>query len=173
MSLQGEFASIARELGRGALVTVIRGENLGARMLVRVDGSTEGSLGSDDLDRVGASQADELMWAERSEAVPVGETLLFVDVVFPAPRLVIFGAIVVVLSDGWDRGDPEVLAEEMARLRRCAHRVLWLNPLAADPRYEPLTRGMRAALPHVDHLLAGNSIASLEELADLMDGGLE
>jgi hypothetical protein len=82
------------------------------------------------------------------------------------------GAIIVVLSDGWDRGDPDVLAEEMARLRRCAHRVLWLNPLAADPRYEPLTRGMQAALPHVDHLLPGNSIASLEALAQLMEEGL-
>ncbi len=82
------------------------------------------------------------------------------------------GAIVVVLSDGWDRGDPEELAAEMARLRRCAHRVLWLNPLAADPRYEPLTRGMRASLPHVDHLLPGNSIASLEALADLMEEGM-
>jgi uncharacterized protein with von Willebrand factor type A (vWA) domain len=82
------------------------------------------------------------------------------------------GAIIVVLSDGWDRGDPETLAEEMARLRRCAHRVLWLNPLAADPRYEPLTRGMQAALPHVDHLLPGNSIASLEALAELMEEGL-
>ena len=61
---------------------------------------------------------------------------------------------------------------EMARLRRCAHRVLWLNPLAADPRYEPLTRGMQAALPHVDHLLPGNSIASLEALASLMEEGL-
>jgi uncharacterized protein len=82
------------------------------------------------------------------------------------------GAIIVVLSDGWDRGDPDVLAEEMARLRRCAYRVLWLNPLAADPRYEPLTRGMQAALPHVDHLLPGNSIASLEALASLMEEGL-
>jgi uncharacterized protein with von Willebrand factor type A (vWA) domain len=82
------------------------------------------------------------------------------------------GAIIVVLSDGWDRGDPDVLAAEMARLRRCAHRVLWLNPLAADPRYEPLTRGMQAALPHVDHLLPGNSIASLEALAELMEEGL-
>jgi len=82
------------------------------------------------------------------------------------------GAIIVVLSDGWDRGDPELLAAEMARLRRCAHRVLWLNPLAADPRYEPLTRGMQAALPHVDHLLPGNSIASLEALASLMEEGL-
>jgi len=82
------------------------------------------------------------------------------------------GAIIVVLSDGWDRGDPDVLAAEMARLRRCAHRVLWLNPLAADPRYEPLTRGMQAAMPHVDHLLPGNSIASLEALAELMEEGL-
>jgi uncharacterized protein len=82
------------------------------------------------------------------------------------------GAVIVVLSDGWDRGDPDELETEMARLRRCAHRVLWLNPLAADPRYEPLTRGMQAALPHVDHLLPGNSIASLEALADLMEEGL-
>jgi uncharacterized protein with von Willebrand factor type A (vWA) domain len=82
------------------------------------------------------------------------------------------GAVIVVLSDGWDRGDPDVLATEMARLRRCAHRVVWLNPLAADPRYEPLTRGMQAALPHVDHLLPGNSIASLEALASLMEEGL-
>jgi uncharacterized protein with von Willebrand factor type A (vWA) domain len=82
------------------------------------------------------------------------------------------GALVVVLSDGWDRGDPEVLAEEMARLRRCAHRVVWLNPLAADPRYEPLTRGMQAALPHVDHLIPGNSLASLEALAELMEEGV-
>jgi uncharacterized protein len=79
------------------------------------------------------------------------------------------GAFVVLLSDGWDRGDPDELAAEMDRLRRCAHRVVWLNPLAADARYEPLTRGMRAALPHVDHLLAGNSIRSLEELAELME----
>jgi uncharacterized protein with von Willebrand factor type A (vWA) domain len=82
------------------------------------------------------------------------------------------GAIIVVLSDGWDRGDPDVLAAEMARLRRCAYRVLWLNPLAADPRYEPLTRGIQAALPHVDHLLPGNSIASLEAVASLMEEGL-
>ncbi len=82
------------------------------------------------------------------------------------------GAVIVVLSDGWDRGEPELLATEMARLRRCAHRVLWLNPLAADPRYEPLTRGMQAAMPHVDHLLPGNSIASLEALAGLMEEGL-
>jgi uncharacterized protein with von Willebrand factor type A (vWA) domain len=82
------------------------------------------------------------------------------------------GALVVILSDGWDRGDPEQLAAEMGRLRRCAHRVVWLNPLAADPRYEPLTRGMQAALPHVDHLIPGNSLASLEALAELMEEGV-
>ena len=92
-SPQGEFASIARELGRGALVTVMRGPNHGARMLVRVDGTTAGSLGDAELERVAAARADELMWAERSEAHEEGDVLLFVDVVFPAPRLVIFGAI--------------------------------------------------------------------------------
>jgi uncharacterized protein len=80
------------------------------------------------------------------------------------------GAFVVILSDGWDRGDPDELAAELGRLRRTAHRLVWLNPLAADPRYEPLTRGMRAAMPHLDRLLPGNSIVSLEELADLMEG---
>jgi uncharacterized protein with von Willebrand factor type A (vWA) domain len=79
------------------------------------------------------------------------------------------GAVVVVLSDGWDRGDPEQLAAEMARLRRSSHTLVWLNPLKASPDYEPLTRGMVAALPYVDHLLAGNSIRSLEELAKLLE----
>jgi uncharacterized protein with von Willebrand factor type A (vWA) domain len=79
------------------------------------------------------------------------------------------GAVVVVLSDGWDRGEPEQLREEMARLRRAAYRVIWLNPLAAHPDYEPLTRGMQAAVPHTDRLLAGNSIASLEELAEVLE----
>ncbi|MBV9193175.1 MAG: VWA domain-containing protein [Solirubrobacterales bacterium] len=79
------------------------------------------------------------------------------------------GAVVVILSDGWDRGDPEVLDAEMARLRRSAHRLIWLNPLAAHPEFEPLTRGMRAAVPHTDELLAGNSLASLEELAVILE----
>jgi hypothetical protein len=79
------------------------------------------------------------------------------------------GAVIVILSDGWDRGDPEQLDAEMARLRRSAHRVVWLNPLAAHPDYEPLTRGMRAAVPHTDELLAGNSLASLEQLAALLE----
>ena len=82
------------------------------------------------------------------------------------------GAVVVVLSDGWDRGDPEQLAVEMARLSRTAHRLVWLNPLKADPRYEPLARGMAAALPHIDDFLSGHSVASLEELATLLEEGI-
>jgi uncharacterized protein len=79
------------------------------------------------------------------------------------------GSVVIILSDGWDRGDPELLAIEMERLRRSAHRLVWLNPLAGHPDYEPLTRGMRAAVPHTDELLAGNSLASLEQLASILE----
>jgi uncharacterized protein len=79
------------------------------------------------------------------------------------------GAVVVLLSDGWDRGDPAQLEAEMARLARCSHRVIWLNPLKAHPEYRPLTRGMRAALPYVDEFMAGNSLGSLERLAEALD----
>ena len=79
------------------------------------------------------------------------------------------GSVVVVLSDGWDRGDPALLDTEMARLRRAAYRLVWLNPLAAHPDYEPLARGMQAAVPHTDRLLAGNSLASLEQLAAILE----
>lgn len=80
------------------------------------------------------------------------------------------GAVVVVLSDGWDRGDPAVLAEEMARLARVAHRVVWVNPLKATPGYAPLVRGMAAALPYVDDFVEGHSVESLESLARLLTG---
>ena len=79
------------------------------------------------------------------------------------------GSVVVILSDGWDRGEPDQLRAEMARLRRAAFKLVWLNPLAAHPDYEPLTRGMQAAVPHTDRLLAGNSIASLQELAEILE----
>lgn len=82
------------------------------------------------------------------------------------------GAVTVILSDGWDRGDPDLLGREIARLARCAHRLVWLNPLKASPGYEPLTRGMVAALPHVDAFLAGNTLTTLDELAALMEAGL-
>jgi len=80
------------------------------------------------------------------------------------------GAVVVILSDGWDRGDPEELAAQMARLKRAAHRVVWVNPLKATPGYAPLARGMAAALPYVDDFVEGHSLASLEHLAAVVSG---
>ena len=78
------------------------------------------------------------------------------------------GAVVVILSDGWDRGDPEELAEQVRRLQRVAHRIVWVNPLKASPGFAPLARGMAAALPHVDELVEGHSLASLEALAEVL-----
>lgn len=75
------------------------------------------------------------------------------------------GAIVVILSDGWDRGEPEVLAAQMERLHRIAYKVVWVNPLKVTPGYAPLARGMAAALPYVDDFVEGHSVDALEELA--------
>ncbi|MGC5615378.1 vWA domain-containing protein [Georgenia sp. Z1491] len=80
------------------------------------------------------------------------------------------GAVVVVCSDGLDHDEPAVMAASIARLQRLAHELVWLNPLKADPRYEPLARGMAAALPHIDDFRAGHSIAGLEALAPVLAG---
>ena len=80
------------------------------------------------------------------------------------------GAIVVVLSDGWDRGDPALLAEQMRRLQRITHNLVWVNPLKVTPGYAPLARGMAAALPFVDHFVEGHSVAAMEELARVISG---
>jgi uncharacterized protein with von Willebrand factor type A (vWA) domain len=75
------------------------------------------------------------------------------------------GSVVVLCSDGLERGSAAMLAQQMARLARLAHRVIWVNPLAGDPRYQPLARGMAAAMPHIDVFLPGHNVASLEALA--------
>ena len=80
------------------------------------------------------------------------------------------GAIVVVLSDGWDRGGPQLLAEQMQRLQRITHNLIWVNPLKVTPGYAPLARGMAAALPYVDHFVEGHSLAAMEELARVISG---
>lgn len=80
------------------------------------------------------------------------------------------GSVVVLLSDGWDRGDSSLLGEEMERLHRVTHRIVWVNPLKATPGYAPLAAGMAAALPHVDQFVAGHSYASLEDLAAILAG---
>ena len=76
------------------------------------------------------------------------------------------GAVVLIISDGWDRGDPALLHAEMGRLHRSCYRLIWLNPLLGSARYEPLTRGMQAALPHIDDFLPVHNLASLSDLAD-------
>ena len=80
------------------------------------------------------------------------------------------GSVVVLCSDGLERGDPDVLARQIARLGRLVHRLVWVNPLKGSPRYEPLARGMAAALPHIDVFLPGHNLASLEALAEAVAG---
>jgi len=84
-------------------------------------------------------------------------------------RLARGGPVVLILSDGWDCGDPELLRTEMARLARSVHDVVWLNPLAARETYQPLTRGMQAVLPHVDHLLPAASVSDFQGVVRILD----
>ena len=116
MSEQSAFADLARSGGRGALVTVLEGANPGAKMLVLADGTRSGTLGSDVLDNVAAAHADELMWSERSERLVEDDTMLFVDVTFPPPRLIVFGAV-----------------DFAAALCRLAAAAGW-RPFVVDPR---------------------------------------
>jgi xanthine dehydrogenase accessory factor len=116
MSEQSAFTDLARAGGRAALVTVLEGADPGAKLLVLPDGTRSGSLGTDALDDVAATHADELMWSERSERVVEGDTMLFVDVTFPPPRLVVFGAV-----------------DFAAALCRLAKAAGW-RPFVVDPR---------------------------------------
>ncbi|MEI7972417.1 MAG: VWA domain-containing protein, partial [Actinomycetota bacterium] len=74
------------------------------------------------------------------------------------------GAIVIVLSDGWDRGNPEILGEQMKRLQRVSHKLIWVNPLKVTPGYAPLAKGMAAALPYIDEFVEGHSLDAMEHL---------
>jgi len=133
VSLQSEFAEIAATDGRAALVTVIAGESLGAKLLVRADGSADGGLGAPELDQLGVEAAEELLWAERSETREAGDTKLFVDVVAPAPRLVVFGAV-----------------DYAASLCRLAKAAGW-RPFVCDPRSQFATR---ARFPDAEEVIA-------------------
>lgn len=83
-------------------------------------------------------------------------------------RAALRGSVAVVCSDGLERGDPQLLRDQMARLRRLAHKVVWVNPLKGSPKYEPLARGMAAALPSIDVFLPGHNLESLEELGRVL-----
>ena len=132
MSLQSEFAEIAARDGRAALVTVIAGPALGAKLLVCADGTTQGGLGDAELDRAAVEAAEELLWAERSETRELDETKLFVDVVAPAPRLVVFGAI-----------------DYAAALCRLAKAAGW-RPFVCDPRSQFATA---ERFPHAEEVI--------------------
>ena len=87
-----------------------------------------------------------------------------------ARRTLRSSGVVIVVSDGWDRGDPALVASETARLRRNCHRLIWLNPLAGVPGYQPIAAGMQAAHPYVDDFLPAGTVASLERLGEILAG---
>jgi uncharacterized protein with von Willebrand factor type A (vWA) domain len=83
-------------------------------------------------------------------------------------RVLSRGPVVLIISDGWDRGDPTLLSHEMARLQRSCHRLIWLNPLLGNARYQPLTQGMQAALPYVDDFVPIHNLVSVEQLGQML-----
>jgi uncharacterized protein len=123
------------------------------------------SLSRRDPDEALAAAAEAL--PDRAGGTRLGETLAEFNTRYGIPGLA-RGAIVVILSDGLDRGRPDLLGAEMARLHRVAWRIIWVNPLKASDGYAPLARGMAAALPNVDVFEEGHSVASLEELASML-----
>jgi len=120
-----------------------------------------------DRDRALARVADSVTdWAGGTR---IGESFHEFNVRW-ARRTLRTSGVVIVVSDGWDRGDPALVAVEAARLRRNCHRLVWLNPLAGTAGYQPLAAGMRAAFPYIDDFLAAGTIASLERLGEVLAG---
>jgi xanthine dehydrogenase accessory factor len=199
VSPQSEFARIAAEDGRAALVTVIEGESGGSRLLVRDDGSTEGGLGSADLDRIGREAAAELMWEERSELREAPGATLFVDVTAPAPRLVVFGAVDyaaalcgLARAAGWRPFvcDPRSQFATAQRFREAEEvivawpdeaferlggidRATYIAVLTHDPKLDDaaLTIALRSEAPYVGAM--GSRRAQERRRERLLDAGLE
>jgi uncharacterized protein with von Willebrand factor type A (vWA) domain len=113
------------------------------------------------LDRVTSAVSD---W---SGGTRIGESLRQFNAAW-ARRVLRSSGVVIVVSDGWDRGDPALVRAEMARLQRSCHRLIWLDPLAGTEYYQPLAGGMAAAYPFIDDLVAVNDLASLQRLGDLL-----
>src|SRR4051812_11193014 len=121
-----------------------------------------------DRDRALARVADSVNdWAGGTR---IGESFRTFNQTW-ARRSLRTSGVVIVVSDGWDRGDPALVAAETARLRRNCHRLVWLNPLASSPGYQPLAAGMKAAYPFIDDFLPAGTLASLERLGAVLAGG--
>ena len=165
--VSGSMASYSRALLRFMHASVASGEPVEAFVMgTRLTRVTR-ELTTRNPDRALREAAGTI--EDWSGGTRLGDTVKeFVDVW--GQRGMARGAVVVVLSDGWDRGDVEVLAESMKRIKRLAHRVIWVNPLKAAPGYQPLARGMAAALPNVDVFLSGHNFESLQELARAVAG---
>ena len=165
VDVSGSMASYARALLRftHAAVAARRRVEVFA-MGTRLTRLTR-ELATHDPDAALASAAEAVM--DWSGGTRLGDALAEFNTRWGIPGMA-RGAVVVVLSDGWDRGDPEAISEQMTRLQRAAHRLIWVNPLKATPDYAPLARGMAAALPHVDYFVSGHSFNALRELAEII-----
>jgi uncharacterized protein with von Willebrand factor type A (vWA) domain len=164
LDVSGSMDPYARELVRfahAAVATRRRGRVEAFALGTRLTRLTR-ALGSRDPDEAMAAAADAAL--DWSGGTRLGEGLRAFNDLWGVRGLA-RGAVVVIVSDGWDRGDPDELAEQMARLGRVARRIVWVNPLKASDGYAPLARGMAAALPYVDDFVEGHSLAALEELA--------
>ena len=165
LDVSGSMEAYARVLIRFAHAAVVgRGRVEAFALGTRLTRLTR-QLGSHDVDEAVAEAAEEVV--DWSGGTRLGEAIGHFNDEWGV-RGMSRGSLVVILSDGWDRGDPAGMAEQMTRLKRTAHRVVWVNPLKAGPGYEPTARGMAAALPHIDEFLEGHSLRSLETLADVL-----
>jgi uncharacterized protein with von Willebrand factor type A (vWA) domain len=162
LDISGSMESYSRALLRFVHATVLaRGRVEAFALGTRLTRLTR-EMATLDPDRALANASGAV--ADWSGGTRLGESLQTFNDEW-AVRGMARGAVVVVLSDGWDRGEPEVMAEQMARLSRVAFRIVWSNPLKATDGYAPLARGMAAALPYVDEFVEGHSLRALETLA--------
>ena len=163
LDVSGSMEPYARVLIRFAHAAVVgRGRVEVFALGTRLTRMTR-QLGSHDVDEAVQAAAEEVV--DWSGGTRLGEAIGSYNDEW-GQRGMSRGSIVVVLSDGWDRGDPDEMDLQMQRLARTAHKVVWVNPLKASPGYEPIARGMAAALPHVDTFLEGHCLDSLATLAE-------
>ena len=163
LDVSGSMEAYARVLIRFAHAAVVgRGRVEVFGLGTRLSRMTR-QLNSHDVDEAVAAATEEV--SDWSGGTRLGDGLREFNDVWGV-RGMARGSIVVILSDGWDRGEPEQMSVEMERLSRTAHRVVWVNPLKVTPGYEPIARGMAAAMPHIDVFLEGHCLDSLTALSE-------